>query len=206
MSGARYRRSRSQITTLSQALTLPDPSAHRLDLSRLSSEQVELAAPGKSRPFTPTAQASVRTVIQVRVRAPYGMPMPGILLAPSAHLGFGRTHRSRRPINVSSPAKGGMDRRQHVDGPERQAPALHRHRVRATSESPRQRRRLAGLGAGAFCTNCQQDYAGQAGYGYCASHSRYFWGMRLYLVTTARRDTGHVGRTSTEPSAAIGAI
>lgn len=27
--------------------------------------------------------------------------------------------------------------------------------------------------------------AGDAGYGYCASHSRYFWGYRLYLVTTA---------------------
>lgn len=27
--------------------------------------------------------------------------------------------------------------------------------------------------------------AGYAGYGYCASHSRYFWGFRLYLVTTA---------------------
>lgn len=28
------------------------------------------------------------------------------------------------------------------------------------------------------------DLAGDAGYGYCASHSRYFWGMHLYLVTT----------------------
>ncbi len=26
--------------------------------------------------------------------------------------------------------------------------------------------------------------AGHAGYGYCASHSRYFWGLRLHLVTT----------------------
>lgn len=25
--------------------------------------------------------------------------------------------------------------------------------------------------------------AGHAGYGYCASHSRYFWGFRLYLIT-----------------------
>ena len=31
----------------------------------------------------------------------------------------------------------------------------------------------------------RSDLAGEAGYGYCASHSRYFWGMRLYLVTTA---------------------
>lgn len=27
--------------------------------------------------------------------------------------------------------------------------------------------------------------AGHAGYGYCRSHSRFFWGLRLYLVTTA---------------------
>ena len=25
---------------------------------------------------------------------------------------------------------------------------------------------------------------GGAGYGYCASHSRYFWGLRLHLVCT----------------------
>lgn len=31
----------------------------------------------------------------------------------------------------------------------------------------------------------RSDLAGQAGYGYSASHSRYFWGMRLYLVATA---------------------
>jgi hypothetical protein len=30
----------------------------------------------------------------------------------------------------------------------------------------------------------RSDLAGDAGYGYSASHSRYFWGMRLYLVTT----------------------
>lgn len=27
--------------------------------------------------------------------------------------------------------------------------------------------------------------AGHAGYGYCASHSRFFWGLRLYLISTA---------------------
>jgi hypothetical protein len=31
----------------------------------------------------------------------------------------------------------------------------------------------------------RSDLAGHAGYGYCASHSRFFWGLRLYLVTTA---------------------
>ena len=28
----------------------------------------------------------------------------------------------------------------------------------------------------------RSDFAGHAGYGYCASHSRYFWGFRLYLL------------------------
>ncbi len=31
----------------------------------------------------------------------------------------------------------------------------------------------------------RSDLAGHAGYGYCASHSRYFWGFRLYLISTA---------------------
>lgn len=31
----------------------------------------------------------------------------------------------------------------------------------------------------------RSDLAGQAGYGYCASHTRYFWGFRLYLVCTS---------------------
>jgi hypothetical protein len=31
----------------------------------------------------------------------------------------------------------------------------------------------------------RSDPAGHAGYGYCASHSRYFWGFRFYLITTA---------------------
>src|SRR5216684_5844411 len=30
----------------------------------------------------------------------------------------------------------------------------------------------------------RSDLAGWAGYGYCASHSRFFWGLRLYLITT----------------------
>lgn len=32
----------------------------------------------------------------------------------------------------------------------------------------------------------RSDLAGHAGYGYCASHSRFFWGFRLYLITTPR--------------------
>lgn len=31
----------------------------------------------------------------------------------------------------------------------------------------------------------RSDLAGHAGYGYCASHSRWFWGFRLYLISTA---------------------
>ena len=31
----------------------------------------------------------------------------------------------------------------------------------------------------------RSDLAGHAGYGYCASHSRYFWGFRLYLIATS---------------------
>ena len=30
----------------------------------------------------------------------------------------------------------------------------------------------------------RSDLAGYASYGYCASHSRYFWGMRLHLIAT----------------------
>ena len=31
----------------------------------------------------------------------------------------------------------------------------------------------------------RSELAGWAEYGYCASHSRYFWGLRLHLVATA---------------------
>ena len=30
----------------------------------------------------------------------------------------------------------------------------------------------------------RSDLAGVASYGYCASHSRWYWGLKLYLVTT----------------------
>lgn len=33
-------------------------------------------------------------------------------------------------------------------------------------------------------TALRSELAGFAGYGYCASHSRYFWGLRLHLVCT----------------------
>jgi Transposase DDE domain len=33
-------------------------------------------------------------------------------------------------------------------------------------------------------TTKRSDLAGWAGYGYCSSHSRYFWGLRLHLITT----------------------
>jgi hypothetical protein len=34
-------------------------------------------------------------------------------------------------------------------------------------------------------TVTRSDLAGHAGYGYCASHWRFFWGFWLYLITTA---------------------
>ena len=30
----------------------------------------------------------------------------------------------------------------------------------------------------------RSELAGQAGYGYCAAHSRWYWGLKLYLLTT----------------------
>jgi hypothetical protein len=30
----------------------------------------------------------------------------------------------------------------------------------------------------------RSELAGWAGYGYCAAHSRYYWGLKLYLITT----------------------
>lgn len=33
-------------------------------------------------------------------------------------------------------------------------------------------------------TTRRSDLAGWASYGYCASHSRWFWGLRLYLICT----------------------
>jgi len=33
-------------------------------------------------------------------------------------------------------------------------------------------------------TSKRSNLAGWAGYGYCASHSRYFWGLRLHIVAT----------------------
>jgi hypothetical protein len=31
----------------------------------------------------------------------------------------------------------------------------------------------------------RSDLAGSAGYGYCASHFRFFWGLRQYLICTS---------------------
>ena len=30
----------------------------------------------------------------------------------------------------------------------------------------------------------RSDLAGWAGYGYCASHSRFYWGLKLYVIAT----------------------
>ena len=31
----------------------------------------------------------------------------------------------------------------------------------------------------------RSELAGWANYGYCAAHSRWYWGLKLYLLTTA---------------------
>lgn len=36
-------------------------------------------------------------------------------------------------------------------------------------------------------TVARSELAGWAGYGYCASHSRFYWGLKLYLVCTPVR-------------------
>ena len=52
----------------------------------------------------------------------------------------------------------------------------------------------------------RSDLAGWAEYGYCASHSRYFWGLRLHLLCTAVRVAGclradrHTGRRTPHPA------
>jgi hypothetical protein len=35
------------------------------------------------------------------------------------------------------------------------------------------------------CTAQRSDLVRLAGYGYCASHTRWYWGLKLYLLTTA---------------------
>ena len=54
---------------------------------------------------------------------------------------------------------------------------------------PRPGRRTAELGSvfSSRETVTRSDAAGWAEYGYCASHSRYFWGLRLHLVCTLHR-------------------
>jgi len=39
------------------------------------------------------------------------------------------------------------------------------------------------------CPPCRRNFrtsalAGWAGYGYCAAHSLWYWGLKLYLITT----------------------
>jgi hypothetical protein len=41
-------------------------------------------------------------------------------------------------------------------------------------------------------TSARSELAGWANYGYCASHSRYFWGLRLHLLIVA--DKGYASR------------
>ena len=45
----------------------------------------------------------------------------------------------------------------------------------------------------------RSDLAGWAGYGYCASHSRFFWGLRLHLVAPRVRSTRPASCTLSPP-------
>ncbi|BCB87869.1 transposase [Phytohabitans suffuscus] len=55
--------------------------------------------------------------------------------------------------------------------------SLWQHPIRVADSTP--------VPLGTSRTTAQHcDLAGWAGYGYCASHSRHLWGLRLHLVTT----------------------
>src|SRR2546430_8104720 len=47
-----------------------------------------------------------------------------------------------------------------------------------------QRCRAGVPGGGAGAAGCPSELAGWAHYGYCAAHSRWYWGLKLYLITT----------------------
>jgi hypothetical protein len=44
----------------------------------------------------------------------------------------------------------------------------------------------------------RSEPAGWAGYGYCASHSRFYWGLKLYLVCTPSGTGDPVGASRPE--------
>ena len=46
----------------------------------------------------------------------------------------------------------------------------------------------------------RSDLAGFASYGYCASHSRRFWGLRLHLITTVHGLPVSFALTSAKPT------
>ncbi|MDH6705785.1 hypothetical protein P3T27_002507 [Kitasatospora sp. MAA19] len=50
----------------------------------------------------------------------------------------------------------------------------------------------------------RSDLAGWAGYGYCALHSRFFWGLRLHPGVHPDRDADHVGTGQPEDRRARG--
>lgn len=83
------------------------------------------------------------------------------------------------------PGQSGYNKRLNAAGPvvarlltalAAQVPTWHQ-RLRLIDSTPL-------LCAASRQTVRRSELAGHAGYGYCRSHSRWFWGFRLYLVTT----------------------
>lgn len=96
---------------------------------------------------------------------------------------YARTHL--RDMFPAMPGQSGYNKRVRGAGPliaqvitelARDTPSWH-DLLRLVDSTP--------LPAGASRETVKRsDLAGDAGYGYCASHSRFFWGFRLYLVAT----------------------
>lgn len=96
---------------------------------------------------------------------------------------YARTHL--RDMFPTMPGQSGYNQRVRAAGPlialvitelARDTPSWH-DLLRLVDSTP--------VPAGASRETVKRsDLAGDAGYGYCASHSRFFWGFRLYLVST----------------------
>ncbi len=84
------------------------------------------------------------------------------------------------------PAAAGYNKRLRAAGPllARVIPALAR-RCPTWEDSARLLDSTPVPCAASRQTVRRSDLGGHAGYGYCAAHSRFFWGLRLYLLTTA---------------------
>src|SRR6266568_4918166 len=63
--------------------------------------------------------------------------------------------------------------------------SCHPARPAASRASEAADRRRAGVPGGGAGTAGRSELAGWANYGYCAAHSRWYWGLKLYLICTA---------------------